>query len=887
MPSQVENFTIRGNYPNLYSRFADADDKYSKKELPGFQPAQLEYWLKDSNETIEVPIRGVDIPQLNHPDAEKGRHYLSLLIRARAGDSIAREQMDTLLKQEKDENNRFCDELTLVESPQVVPSFTTSEYRKEEVSHKGLNLIHLSQQGFPVPDFCILTANSYQSSARDRSTHFKQALQNLESMTEREVGSAAHPLIFAMRYAMPSYIPGLLPTYLNVGVTEEIFPTLCQIYGENPGRKMYFNNLKNLRQLLSLDHPPISAATRAVMDNPTDLELAIEILAEEIRALDSRLLTDAFAQAIYLDQHSHRFFEENLDLIFTLSHGRSVLPALIMQVMICTVRGQRSYPGVLHSRNPNTGRKRMVETVFNIFGEDIMTGTVQAQVKDFADRREIKADFPALYHFEPSLEILEKDFASQVTTEFAAESVRCGHFFALLQINDTELTGRAALVSSMDMHHEGILPKQKVPSLVRPFHFRQIMSDTISEDDIELLEFFSDGFAILPRSAISAKVYFSAHRALEAKNRGESSVCLCQESFLPSDAVTLGKMDMILSLTPAAIHLITTCRGQGILAVLDLESYGVQLDNKGEMTNHAGLKIEEGDWITVSSKRKKIYKGKAHFTPARFNKFRQGEKLDLEPREKEVFQTLENAFSQYHELVHSLKADQVESYQDLVKLVLTDLADDPAQAREIVNRWLDFFPDEYLNAILSCDLGSHRKHSEVYGFLSQAQQVRFFHKVVDRCLDLDLCGMSAGSFMIGRFLQVPHGVTFWNQLSDKEIGFVLNEWVHYRKYRQVLMEVGEHHIARARKILLDGPDRPLKIDLVDGKSFMILKLSRKNILNIEKGLGEDAFTETAELLQMLAKPFSFFYDYRQKWSINPLRKICEQEGIALPEPNET
>ena len=244
---------------------------------------------------------------------------------------------------------------------------------------------------------------------------------------------------------------------------------------------------------------PLAPNIAALLDKPGDLTEAIELLEKEITALDASLLEDAFYQVEFLDRCSAGFFTANRDLIFTLSHGRAVRPALIVQQMICTVRGDESYPGVLYSRNPNTGRKMMVETVRSIFGEDIMTGTVQARVTEFAQRDEIKERFPALFHFVPSLRVLEKEFASTVTAEFASETVRHGHFFALLQINESELTGRAALVSAMDMFNETLLPKQKVPGLVKPFHFRQIMSDTIDEDAFDELDFFADGYSILPR----------------------------------------------------------------------------------------------------------------------------------------------------------------------------------------------------------------------------------------------------------------------------------------------------------------------------------------------------------------------------------------------------
>jgi hypothetical protein len=885
-PLEVSDFVLRANYPNVYSRMADARWPAPAEELPGYRPARVEYRLNGSDQAEQIPVRGVDIPILNNRDRKLGKRYLSLLVRSRQGDSSALAEVNRILKIQQEANRRFCDQLDLAENDHVIPHFTSRDFSCEEVSHKGLNLLKLSRQGYPVPDFCILSTRSFQCPPEDRRDHLRQAVQNLEQMSGRQLGSIAQPLILALRYAMPSYIPGLMPTYLNAGITAAVFPVLCGIYGVQAASKMYYNNLKNLRMLLAHEGTPLAPNIAALLDKPGDLTEAIELLEKEITALDASLLEDAFYQVEFLDRCSAGFFTANRDLIFTLSHGRAVRPALIVQQMICTVRGDESYPGVLYSRNPNTGRKMMVETVRSIFGEDIMTGTVQARVTEFAQRDEIKDRFPALYHFVPSLRVLEKEFASTVTAEFASETVRHGHFFALLQLNESELTGRAALVSAMDMFNETLLPKQKVPNLVKPFHFRQIMSDTIDEDAFDELEFFADGYSILPRSAISARVYFTVEEAVAAKKNGEKGVCLCQQRFSPSDMVAIGTVDVIFSLDPAAIHLVTTCRGHGTLAFLDLASYGVRMVGSAAMVNAQGQEIREGDWITVSSKRKKVYRGKARFTPARFNKYRQGVPLELTQREEEVFRTLETAFDQYQQLTGSLKADQVESYADLVKMVQMDLRTAPDKAAEMVNQWYDFFAEAFVAAVLGSDLGSHNKQAEVFDLLTLERKVCLMREAAGRCLKMGLSGMTAGCYMLGRFSQGDHPIVFWNQLGDREIAFLLNEWIQYRKYREVLREVGEHRIARARKVLLEEPERSLPLKPVDGKTFIRLKLSEKDLTRVAEALDPGASPESAALLAMLQKPYSYFYDFNYPWSVNPLRKICQDEGRDFPAPDE-
>lgn len=883
-PEHIAHFTLRANYPNVHTRLADIRGAEPRGHLPGYTPATVEYQLTGANETHQIMVRGVDIPMLNDHDQAKGKHYLSLLLAARDGDNFAAAEMTSALQKILENNEQFASSLDLTENAFVVPHTSRRKHVDDHVSHKGANLLNLSRQGYPVPDFCILTTGSFADEPAHRADHLRQALNNLEQMTGRQIGSAQQPLILALRYAMPSYIPGLMPTYLNAGLTREIHTTLGGIYGIPAAGKMHLNNLKNLVTILREEESSEPCPQGSLLPDETDLAHAIATLEQEIARRRPELLDDAFAQIHFLDRSAYHFFAHNQDLILTLSQGRDVRPALILQVMICTVRGQESYPGVLYSRNPNTGRHRMVETVPGIFGEDIMTGTVTAEVAEFVDREEIKEPFPALYHFEPSLPNLEKDHASPVTAEFASESIRQGNFFALLQINESEMTGRAALVSAMDLYGEKCLEADKVAALVRPFHLRQIMSETIDKTTFAELDEFCTGYSILPRSAASARIYFSTAKARAAKAKGET-VCLCLPRFQAADAVAIEKSDIILSLDPAAIHLITTCRGHGTLAFLDLASHGVRLE-AGHLINRAGTSLAEGDWVTVSSKRKIVYRGKARFAPARLHQYLQGEHLELDEREQTVFPILQDAFDRYHKLLDDLRAEQVATYTDLVHLVQADLTSHPDWAGEMINRWYGFFPDAFVDAVLAGELGTHRKQELIFRLLTQENQVSLMRGAVRKCRSEGRCGLTAGSFMLGRFLAGDHPVSFWNQLSDGDIAFLMNEWVQYRQYREVLYKVGEHHIARARTILQEGRAEDVPIEITDVREFIRLKLSRRDLKRALEAVDPEAKNATREMLEKLRAPYGEIYQYNQNWSLNPFKLVCEKEGLPLPGEDE-
>jgi len=59
------------------------------------------------------------------------------------------------------------------------------------------------------------------------------------------------------------------------------------------------------------------------------------------------------------------------------------------------------------------------------------------------------------------------------------EATKAYELFALLQLNSTAMTGRAAFISVVDLHKEGAISRKRVSELISPYHVKQIESDVI------------------------------------------------------------------------------------------------------------------------------------------------------------------------------------------------------------------------------------------------------------------------------------------------------------------------------------------------------------------------------------------------------------------------
>jgi len=874
----LKNFILRGSYLNYYVTKCIVENKQDlSQKIPGFRPSEIDYELEDNTKgTIILDPRESLYVSMN--DLSNNNNFLEILISDRLRIEDNKKAIDETINNKINILTHKLGQLNFLESEYVVPSNSSIEHSEERISHKGTILLELIRKGYPVPDFCILSSKAYLLSFEEREQYITDTITNLENLTFEQLDDDKNPLIFAIRCAMPSYIPGVMPTFLNVGVTKRSYKALERKFGKVTAQMIYLNNLQTIDyHLFKENYNPSESYDKNISKH-------ISKLHNKIFKRDKKLLTDAKYQVDFFVKRAYEYYEKNQDILLTFFRNTESHPSLIFQKMVWTVGNEQSHPGVLYSRHSRTGLGIQIESMSNVFGEEIMTGLVTANDDEFFDRDSLKNKFPAVYHIEPLLSKLEEYQQSPVTIEFAAEANADNHLFAILQLNNSELTGRAILLSAVDLYQKKIISGKRLINLIKPYHLNQIFSERIDRNSLETLEFFGKGISILPRSAVSAKAYFSAASALDAKKGGDK-VCFCKNSFVPTDTIVMGEVDAIISLTPAAIHVVTACKGYGVPAFINLEKFGIKLQNN-KLINKDGLAIKEGDWITISSKKQNIYVGKAKYTPARFQKYLEGQKFKMNPKEEIVFINMAKAFKVYDKVVENLQLDQISELDDLIKLIRNDLQKKPEKAKQVVNSWFDKNLEYYVNKLLKSELGTHQDQNKIYDLLTTERKVLFFKKAIEQCLKADKKGFSAGSFMLGRFICIEHPVDFWNAFEDFEAGFMINEYILFEKYLNVLHEVGEREVNRARKRILNDGLGEIRIRLGDAMIFMPLKLSRHD-LNKIRSVDRFVYEKgTLELIDLLLKPYNHFFNYRANWSISRLKDLCEAASVALPEPED-
>jgi len=843
---------------------------------PGYLPPEID-WASDIGELSTLKVRDYDVRFLDRVASQEALGHLDLILRARRGDMAAAEELLARTKILFDRIAARFAEPSLVQNDFVIPYTAEGEFSESVISQKGHILLDLSRRGLSTADFCLLSTETYRRPPEERERYLFEAVRNLEILSGRRLENPDEPLLIAMRSALPEYFPGFMPTYLNVGLTPSVFAALPRRYGEDAAVRIRLNNRRTI--LETLDPEAFASVERDILPY-LGRERMLE-LSETMEGLIARraplLLTSASAQLKFFLEKAYSYYEDRLDALRSFMTRETYFPAIILQRMVCSVIDEQSYPGVLYSRHPRRGQGVFLQFARTVYGEDLMTGRLQPEERLFHSREETREEFPAIYHFWDRLGQLEDLFRGPVIVEF----VGVHGTFTILQVNEAELAGAGMLTAVMDLHRAGQIGAGRVRDLIKPYHVRQIESDAIDPKSLSVLPRFARGLSVLPRAAVTGRVYFSADQARRAKaERPREDVILAKERFTPQDAVDMPFVGGICSLSPAAIHVVTAAQNLGIPSLLNLESDDVRIDPvRREMTNGEGRTVREGDWVTISSRWRSLFLGKAVYAPARLLRFMAGESVELSPAERPRFEQLARDYAAYRTILESVGAAEFGSLQDLGHALRYGRLRQNPRAAEFINRSFDLNEPRLVERLFETTLGTHLVNLAAFERLTPNRQTRLLRVALALCRDRDISGYEAGSFVIGGLVRPDWPGSFWRNFGPSEIVRLINEWVLHQKYLNLMVEVDERKVRRVRDQILSRGLRPLRVTPALVRGFMTLKLTKIDL----SGTEDPSFDpQTAEVVECLRRPFGEFFDFSDGRGLGVLRRLCETEGVPVP-----
>ncbi|NQT29015.1 MAG: hypothetical protein HQ596_00440 [Candidatus Saganbacteria bacterium] len=645
------------------------------------------------------------------------------------------------------------DDLGLGEYEGYIVPFTDvdGEFTRTQLSNKGYNLRELVRFGYPVPAFCIVTSEAPKKfwGIPHRDNLYDKALAVLERLTGKKYNDPQNPLLFSLRAALPENVPGKMPTYLNLGATAAVFPTLIEMYGEEVALDIRIQHLiaiiidsdrvryTSIIQGIISEHPPNLAGKRTV-------HAALEAITQS-----SRYVT--FHKPEYHLRHFAErilhYAHNNADSIRAFLRFAPPVSAMTLQEMVIG-KGPGSYSGAVWTTEPRLGEGVQAVVSPSSFGEELMTGRADPILLVAKEAEELDAWPAVLNRYYSQLMRLGPDFRAPVVAELTVDNGE----LSILQANWAALSGPVALYFTITLWLNGKINTAEVLRRVRPYHIRQIFGDRITNKD--KLQFVAAGDAILPLGDVMGQIYFSNEAALAARARGER-VILINEFFTPRDVDTMVEVQGLLSTNKAAIHVGEVARQYGIVALIGLQREGQNARiEKGSLIitspgEHAETVIQEGDHVAISSEDEMLYFGQAQTLPSFLRPGMSG--ADVTESKHPFHFPLGFYYEHYTQLVE--RAVRVEDLEDVEILnnVVSFLIfrGEIERMRTLVNAWFSQRQDDFVDYFMDTDIGKHKPRINLFMALERNNMIAFLKALLE-AFSQKTAG--AGAFIIGRLL---------------------------------------------------------------------------------------------------------------------------------------
>lgn len=499
---------------------------------------------------------------------------------------------------------------------------------RELLGGKGANLAEMSNLGMPVPPGFIITTMACNKYYEDNQTiselienQILEALNQLESMTGKKLGDRENPLLVSIRSGARVSMPGMMDSILNLGINDETVETLAV-----KNERFAYDSYRRFIQMYSdvVKDIPMSLFEKAIETKKIQRNLNSDT---DMDANDLKDLVKVF-KGIYRENKGEDFpqnvKEQLLECIKAVfkswNNPRAItyrrlndIPgnwgtAVNVQAMVFGNMGDDCGTGVAFSRNPATGENEIFgEFLMNAQGEDVVSGVRTpmpiSTLKDINNT--------AYEDFYKYAKKLEKHYKDMQDLEFTIEH---GKLY-ILQTRNGKRTANAALKIAVDMVDEGLIEEKEAVMRVEPKQLDQLLHPNFDQEKIKQATIIAKGLAASPGAA-TGKIVFSAKRAVELKESGETELILVRLETSPEDIDGMNVCNGVLTVRGGMTsHAAVVARGMGRCCVAGCSELTVNDEEKYLVTKD-GKQYNEGDYISLDGGTGNVYDGKIDTVPA-------------------------------------------------------------------------------------------------------------------------------------------------------------------------------------------------------------------------------------------------------------------------------
>jgi pyruvate,orthophosphate dikinase len=497
---------------------------------------------------------------------------------------------------------------------------------------KGANLCEMTRIGLNVPPGFVITTEACLACLDDPQRRLPDGVMDevrahmraLEQRTGKRFGGSDDPLLVSVRSGSAMSMPGMMDTILNLGLNET---TLAGLIRRTGNERFGYDAWRRFIQLfgkVALGVPD------AAFDEQFDAVKARVGVKQDVLLGpdDLRDIGDRFLRVV--QQHTGRPFPadpyEQLEIaikaVFNSWMGKraidyrrefKITPAMAngtavnVVTMVFGNMGNDSATGVGFTRNPATGENQLYgEYLTNAQGEDVVAGI--RTPKPIAD---LAVEMPSIYTQLVDLRNrLERHYREVQDFEFTIER---GTLYCL-QTRNGKMNATSMVRTSVEMHEEGLLPREGAITRVNPAHLEQMLFPRL--DPGYRAQPLATGLPASPGAA-SGQAVFDADRA-ETLGKQGAKVILVREETKPEDIHGFfASQGILTSRGGKTSHAAVVARGMGKPCVAGAE--GIHVDVAARHAFVGDQVIKEGDVITIDGSNGRVFRGEVPTVEADFS----------------------------------------------------------------------------------------------------------------------------------------------------------------------------------------------------------------------------------------------------------------------------
>jgi pyruvate,orthophosphate dikinase len=491
---------------------------------------------------------------------------------------------------------------------------------------KGANLAEMASIGLSVPPGLTISTEAcqeYQQMDKKLPPGLWEEILEGMKIVEQDMGAVlgdpSKPLLVSVRSGAAISMPGMMDTVLNLGLNDGVAAGLALKSGERFAYDSYRRFLDMFGDVvLGIPHSQFDEKLET-MKNKKSIKLDTELTASDLKEL-----ADEY-KGVYIQATGEKFpSDPKRQLVLAIKavfdswdSPRAIKylninkitglkgTAVNIQCMVFGNMGNTSGTGVLFTRNPSTGERKLYgEFLTNAQGEDVVAG-----IRTPEDLDTMKKCMPEAYEeLVENCEILEGHYKDMMDIEFTVQEKRLW----MLQCRVGKRTGKSALKIAVDMVNEGLIDSHTAIKMVEPQHLDQLLHPQFEDPSSYKKSVIAKGLPASPGAAVG-QVVFNAEDAEAWHAQGKSCILVRTETS-PED---VGGMHAAVGILTArggmTSHAAVVARGWGKCCVTGCSEIRVN-DAEKEVVIGNQL-IKEGEWISLNGSTGEVILGKQALEP--------------------------------------------------------------------------------------------------------------------------------------------------------------------------------------------------------------------------------------------------------------------------------